>query len=127
MINIRIITRDTDYTPALDYAKVPDFEINIIVEEGESVYISFSGQWSMTADGFGFAGIQIAIDNTAIEISQRTEASGFGSIFPLNIDLSTQHVATGLSAGPHIISIEARGIGTNPVISNMNLFVYTYS
>ena len=124
---IMYASRDTDYTPALDYEKVPDCEINIIVEEGESVYISFSGQWAMTADGFGYAGVQIAIDNTAIEISQRTEDSDFASIFPHVIELSTQHVATGLSAGPHIISIEAIGLGTNAVIRDMNLFVYTYS
>ena len=81
----------------------------------------------MTADGFGFAGVQIAIDNTAVEASQRTEDSIFTSIFTHVIELSTQHVATGLSAGPHIISIEARCLGTNPVIRDMNLFVYTYS
>nr|QEE17659.1 hypothetical protein DSAG12_03496 [Candidatus Prometheoarchaeum syntrophicum] len=124
---IMYASRDTDYTPALDYEKVPDCEINIIVEEGESVYISFSGQWAMTADGFGLAGAQIAIDNTAIDSSRRQEDGIVTSIFTHVIELSTQHVATGLSAGPHIISIEAIGLGTNAVIRDMNLFVYTYS
>ena len=124
---IMYVSRETDYIPDLNYEKIPDFEINIIVEEGESVYISFSGQWGMPADGYGLAGVQIAIDNTAIETSLRQESGIVTSMFPHVIELSTQHVATGLSAGPHIISIEARCIQINPVISNMNLFVYTYS
>lgn len=124
---IMYTSRETDFSLGLNYAEITDFEINIIVEEGESLYISFSGQWQMEADTYQVAGVQIVIDNIAIASSERVEAGISTSSLDRLFEVSTQHVATGLSAGPHIINIQAKGWTTSPIMRDMNLFVYTYS
>jgi hypothetical protein len=116
----------TVYYTGGSYADIPDMDITITVNTGESVMILFNGEF--TADvGILIGGVRLMRDNVEVPNSRREfniETSG-GAL--MGYSLTANVLIEGLTTGQYEIEVQAFGVGTNERIDEGLLVIYTYT
>ena len=113
-------SKESSYTLLTSFYDIPDLELTITVNTGENVYILFNGQFTVSS-GTTSGEIRLRIDDTTID--DRSFYSDASGLYHWD-SLTLQHVAVGLSAGIHTISMQAAG--SSGTIHSMSLVAYTF-
>jgi len=107
------------------YADIPDMDISITVNAGETVLILFNGEFSGSV-GVLIGGVRLMRNNVEIPNSRREfniETSG-GAL--MGYSLSTFVLIDNLAAGTYEIEVQAFGVGGSDRIDDGLLVIYTY-
>ena len=107
------------------YVEVPDMDITITVNAGESVMIIFNGNFYGSV-GILMGGIRFMRDNVLIPNSLRDfNIETSGGILMAN-SITAYILIENLAAGTYEIELQAFGVGTNERLDNGLLIIYTF-
>lgn len=100
-------------------------ELLISVDEGDNIYISFVGEFTVDSGTCGGV-IRLRIDDaTQLGSRQRFYSDSPGSL--VRDSISLQYVVYNMTAGIHKIGIQANVGACSGSIESMNLFAYTFT
>ena len=128
--NSEIVQIWTKEQPAIyyatgSYADVPDMDLTITVNTGETVVIIFNGQF--TGDmAFLIGGVRFMRDNVEIPNSRREFNIDASVGVLMGYSLSANVLIDNLVTGEYEIEVQAFGAGTNDRIDEGLLVIYTF-
>lgn len=112
------------YFPTGSYADVPDMDLTISVNAGETVVIFFNGEFTGNV-GVLIGGVRLMRDNVEIPSSRREfniETSG-GAL--MGYSLTTSVLIENLPTGQYEIEVQAFSDGTSENLNEGVLIIYT--
>ena len=113
------------YNTLTSYYEVPDMDITITVNTGETVVILFNGLFLGTT-GYLAGGVRFMIDNVLIPNSERF--FNIETTYGINMGYSmTAHILIdNLAAGTYEIEVQAFGVGGSDRLDDGVLIIYTF-
>ena len=124
---IQIWTREQPavYYTTGSYVEVPDMDLTITVNAGETVVVLFNGNFYGSV-GILMGGIRFMRDNVLIPNSQRDfNIETTGGILMAN-SITAHILIDGLAAGTYEIELQAYGNGVNDRLNDGVLIIYTF-
>ena len=127
--NIWTVEQGSTYYPGGTYSDMPNMNVIITVNAGETIYVTFNAQYNLGVAGTWLkGGARVMRDGIAISESLRQFSIEVSVGSVIWYSLSTQFLITGLEAGTYELNVQVMaysGSGT-PNIGSGVLLTYTY-
>lgn len=125
IIQIWTVEQPTVYYTTISFVDVPDMDLTITVNTGESVLILFNGQFIGNL-AFLIGGVRLIRDNVEIPNSKREFNIASSAGVQMGYSLSTNVLIDNLAAGNYEIKVQAFGGGINHHLDDGILIIYTF-
>ncbi len=126
IIQIWTVEQAAVYYTSSSYEEVPDMDVTINVNTGESVLILFNCEFTANV-GILIGGIRLMLDNVEIPSSRREFNIETSGGFLMGNSLTASVLIDDLVAGTYEIELQAFGIGTSDRLDEGLMIIYTFN
>ena len=126
IIQIWTVEQPAVYYTSSSYYDIPDMDLTITVNAGETVVILFNGQFKGTAPGFLVGGVRFMRDNVEIPNSRRDFNIETTIGLLIGYSLTANVLIENLAAGTYEIEVQAYCNGASDRIEDGLLIIYTF-